>query len=115
MSLAKRHVSEEFMLQPVLENGGVELLVLLVLVAIAILHILLFREYLYQDKIQKERLKAMEKLVNSELFRSKSLTIQVDKLASIKERTQDQLDLIKLELEAIKLNEDPKLGKKNKQ
>lgn len=115
MSLAKRHVSREFMLQPVLENGGVELLVLLVLVAIAILHILLFREYMHQDKIQKERLKAMEKLVNSELFRSKSLTIQVKKLASIKERTQDQLDLIKLEVEAIKLNEDLKLGEKNKQ
>ncbi|MBN3583954.1 hypothetical protein JYB64_16275 [Algoriphagus aestuarii] len=90
------------MVVSVLETGGIGLLVLIVLIAIAFLHYLLFREYVTQEKIQEKRIKDMEKLVTTEINRSKSLTHQVDRLSQIKDKTKDQLDLIKLQVDSIK-------------
>ncbi|WBL42296.1 hypothetical protein PBT90_16290 [Algoriphagus halophytocola] len=77
----------------------------LVLGSIALLHFLLFKEYIRQDKIQTKRLKEMESLVQTEILRSKGLNSQVGKLTEIKEKTQQQLDLIKLQVQSIKADE----------
>lgn len=97
------------MVLSIFENQLLGILVPLVLGSIALLHYLLFREYLRQDKIQSKRLKEMENLVQMEIKRSKGLNSQVGKLAAIKEKTQEQLDLIKLQVHSIKADEkDPK-------
>jgi hypothetical protein len=70
--------------------------------SIALLHYLLFREYIRQDRIQSKRLKEMEGLVQTEIKRSQGLSNQVGQLSQIKEKTQNQLDLIKLQVEAVK-------------
>lgn len=91
------------------ENYLLSILVLLVLGSILLLHFLLFREYIFQERIQSKRLKKMEDLVQTEIQRSKGLNDQDGKLSQIKEKTQDQLDLIKLQVESIDIVE-----KKNK-
>jgi hypothetical protein len=77
-------------------------LTLLVLVSIGLLHFLLFREYVKQEQLQSQRLQDLEKLVTAELFRSKSMDYQNQKLDQIKAKTQEQLDLIKLQVDAMK-------------
>ena len=79
---------------------------LLVLGGIVLLHYLLFREYIHQVKIQGKRLMEMEGLVQNEIRRSKGLSNQVGELSQIKEKTQDQLDLIKLQVKAVKKSEN---------
>ncbi|SMP16143.1 hypothetical protein SAMN06265367_102582 [Algoriphagus winogradskyi] len=44
----------------------------------------------------------MEGLVQNEIKRSQGLSNQVGELSQIKEKTQEQLDLIKLQVEAVK-------------
>lgn len=51
----------------------------------------------------------MEGLMQSEIQRSQSLNNQVGKLAQIKEKTQEKLDLIKLQIKLIDV-----VSKKNK-
>ena len=86
----------------IFENHLLGILVLLVLGSIVLLHYLLVREYIRQDKIQRKRLVEMEGLVQKEIRRSEGLSYQVGELSQIKEKTQDQLDLIKLQVEAVK-------------
>ena len=86
----------------IFENHLLGILVLLVLGSIVLLHYLLVREYIRQDKIQRKRLVEMEGLVQKEIKRSQGLSNQVGELSQIKEKTQDQLDLIKLQVEAVK-------------
>ena len=86
----------------IFENHLLGILVLLVLGSIVLLHYLLVREYIRQDKIQRKRLVEMECLVQKEIRRSQGLSNQVGELSQIKEKTQDQLDLIKLQVEAVK-------------
>ena len=95
------------MVLSIFENNLLGILVLLVLANIALLHFLLFREYMHQDKIQSKRLRHMEGLVQNEIRRSQGLNDQVGTLSQIKESTQEQLDLIKIQVEAI----DKKSGK----
>ncbi|SFT72338.1 hypothetical protein SAMN04489724_1830 [Algoriphagus locisalis] len=90
------------MVLSIFENYLLGILVLLVLGSIGLLHYLLFREYVRQDKIQSKRLREMEGLVKNEIKRSQGLSIQVGELSQIKEKTQEQLDLIKLQVEAVK-------------
>ncbi|MFC5626330.1 hypothetical protein [Algoriphagus winogradskyi] len=90
------------MVLSIFENHLLSLLVLLVLGSIVLLHYLLFREYRRQDKIQNKRLQEMEGLVQNEIKRSQGLSNQVGELSQIKEKTQEQLDLIKLQVEAVK-------------
>ena len=47
----------------------------------------------------------MERLVTIEVNRSKALGYQNDKLDKIKSRTQEQLEVIKLQVEALKSKE----------
>ncbi|WP_425637152.1 hypothetical protein ACPUEN_17145 [Algoriphagus yeomjeoni] len=89
------------MVLSIFENHLLGILVLLVLGSIALLHYLLFREYVRQDKIQSKRLVEMEGLVRNEIKRSQGLSNQIGELSKIKEKTQTQLDLIKLQVKSI--------------
>lgn len=90
------------MVLSIFENYTLGILVLMVMGSIVLLHFLLFREYIRQDKIQTKRLKEMEGLVLTEIKRSQGLSNQVGELAEIKEKTQNQLELIKLQVDAMK-------------
>lgn len=96
------------MVLSIFENHLLGILVLLVLGSIALLHYLLFREYVRQDKIQSKRLVEMEGLVKSEIRRSQGLSNQVGELSKIKEKTQTQLDLIKLQVKSIDIGASSK-------
>lgn len=73
-----------------------------VFVGVLILHFLLFKEYRSQEKLQRIRLADLQKMVESELERSKKFAGNVDFLHVQRESTQDKLDLIKLQIEALK-------------
>jgi len=84
---------------------------LIILLAFAVvlgvigLHFLIFREYQKEDKLHHSRIAGMQQLVELELERSRYFSAQVDFLAKQKDHTQDQLDLIKLQVEAMKKGE----------
>ena len=88
-----------------LETYFLNVLTLLVLVSIILLHFLLFREYAKQEKLQSKRIQELENLVISELFRTRSMNLQNQNLDQIKAETQAQLDLIKLQVNAMKSSE----------
>ncbi|WP_075350228.1 hypothetical protein [Algoriphagus marinus] len=96
------------MLLALLETYFLSGLTLLVLVSIGLLHFLLFREYFKQEKLQSKRLQDLENLVIAELFRSKAMSIQNRSLDQIKAKTQEQLDLIKHQVDAMKSMEKNK-------
>jgi Tfp pilus assembly protein PilN len=97
------------MVLSIFENHLLSILVLLVLGSVGLLHFLLFREYIRQDKIQSKRLVEMEAFLQTEFKRSLVLNNQKDELSQIKEKSQEQLDLIKLQVKSIEIN-----SKKNK-
>ncbi len=91
------------MLGLLVENGFLGLLAILVLGSLILLHYLLFKEYARQEKIQIQRLKDFEKLVNLEINRSQSLSNSVHKLQEMKEKTDEKLEVLKLQVEGIRL------------
>lgn len=98
------------MLLSLLDSYFLSGLTLLVLVSIGLLHFLLFWEYAKQEKLQTKRLQDLENLVRTELLRSKSMNHQNQKLVQINSKTEEQLDLIKLQVEAMKTMESKKLN-----
>ncbi|WP_297336755.1 hypothetical protein [Algoriphagus sp.] len=66
------------------------------------IHYLLFREYIRQEKMQRKRLRDLEKIVQIEIKRSSTLLHTNLSLAELKSKTQEKLDLIKLQLEALR-------------
>ena len=93
------------MIYSILENGGLVILAFAVVVGVLILHFLLFREYQKEDKFHKARIAGLQRLVELELERSRHFSNQIDFLGKQKAQTQDQLDLIKLQVEAMKKGE----------
>lgn len=91
------------MLGLLVENGFLGLLAILVLGSLILLHYLLFKEYARQEKMQIQRLKDFEKLVNLEINRSQSLSNSVHKLQELKEKTDEKLEVLKLQVEGIRL------------
>jgi hypothetical protein len=83
------------------ENGVLGLLALLVIGSLFLLHFLLFREYSRQEKIQIQRLEDFENLVKQEIHRSQSLSRSVDQLQEIKTKTDEKLEVIKLQVEGL--------------
>ena len=81
------------------------LLLFAVMLGVIALHFLIFRQYQKEDKIYRGRIVGLQRLVELELERSRHLSDQVDFLAKQKDRTQEQLDLIKLQVEAMKKGE----------
>ena len=90
------------MLALLVENGVFGILAILVVGSLILLHFLLFKEYTRQEKIQIQRLKDFEKLVNLEIHRSQSLSNSVTKLQEMKEKTDEKLEVIKLLVEGMK-------------
>jgi hypothetical protein len=93
------------MIYSILENGGLVILAFTVVFGVLFLHFLLFREYQKQDKFHQARIADLQRLVALELERSGHFSDQVDFLGKQKELTQDQLELIKLQVEAMKKGE----------
>ena len=83
------------------ENGVLGLLAILVIGSLFLLHFLLFREYSRQEKLQIQRIKDFENLVNQEIHRSQSLSRSVDQLQEIKTNTDEKLEVIKLQVEGL--------------
>jgi hypothetical protein len=83
------------------ENWVLGLLALLVIGSLFLLHFLLFREYSRQEKIQIQRLEDFENLVKQEIHRSQSLSRTVDQLQEIKTKTDEKLEVIKLQVEGL--------------
>ena len=84
------------------ENGFFGFLAILVIGSLLLLHYLLFREYSRQEKIQSQRLKDFENLVKQEIHRSQSLSNSVFQLKEIKTKTDEKLEVIKLQVEGMK-------------
>lgn len=82
-----------------------KLLIFLVLGSILGIHILLFREYVRQEKVQRKRLNDLEKIVQIEIKKSGQLLQGNLSLSELKSKTQEKLDLIKLQLEALNLQQ----------
>lgn len=89
------------MLQFIFSDLTLSILIFSVVISLVSLHYLLFREYSVQEKIQRKRLKDLEKLVLKEVERSENLSSGNKSLNEIKGRTQDQLNIIKLQVEAM--------------
>lgn len=99
------------MLVSSVENGIFGILAILVVGSLILLHYLLFKEYSRQEKIQIQRLKDFENLVNQEIHRSQSLSNSVFQLKEIKEKTDEKLEVIKLQVKSIDLlTPKPPLG-----
>jgi hypothetical protein len=81
------------------------LLALAVVLGVIALHFLIFREYQKEDKSHQLRISDLQRLVETELERSRYFSDQVDFLAKQKGDTQDQLELIRLQVEAMKRGE----------
>ena len=81
------------------------LLALAVVLTVIALYFLIFREYQKGDKLHLSRIADLQRLVELELERSRYFSDQVDFLAKQKDHTQDQLDLIRLQVEAMKIGE----------
>ena len=101
------------MIDSLVENGGLLLLGFAAALGALILHFLLFREYLKQDKFHQARIVHLQNLVEVELARSRQFSDQIDFLGKQKEQTQDQLELIKLQVEAMKKRGEKGLGANN--
>ncbi|MFN3999908.1 hypothetical protein [Algoriphagus sp.] len=84
------------------EYGVLGILAILVVGSLILLHYLLFREYARQEKIQIQRLKDFEKLVNLEINRSQSLSNSFGQLREIKEKTDEKLEVINLQVQGMK-------------
>lgn len=93
------------MLSFIFDHFILTFLTVFVLASILGLHYLLFKEYRREEKIQTRRLQDMEHLVTIEVNRSKALSYQNDKLSEIKSKTQERLEVIKLQVEALKNKE----------
>lgn len=89
------------MLQFIFGDLTLSILIFSVVISLVSLHYLLFREYSFQEKIQRKRLNDLEKLVLKEVERSGNLSAGNKSLNEIKGRTQDQLNIIKLQVEAM--------------
>lgn len=83
------------------DNGILGILAILVVSSLILFHFLLFKEYSRQEKIQIQRLKDFEKLVNLEIYRSNLLSKKVGQLQKIKTKTEEKLEVIKLQIKAI--------------
>ncbi|WP_134204494.1 hypothetical protein [Algoriphagus zhangzhouensis] len=80
---------------------GLFVLATLVILGLVFLHLVLFREFVIQEKIQKQRLRDLEKLEIKEVRRSQIIFSGNEVLEKVKNESQDQLNIIKLQVEAM--------------
>ncbi len=87
------------------EYGGIGILAFLALGSLILLHYLLFREYAFQEKLHQKRLAEMEELVKNEIQKSRSLSQVEFETDQIREKTNEKLEVIKLQVEGMKARE----------
>lgn len=97
---------ERDMLRVIIENGESGLLTLLALGALILMHYFLFREYAVMEKLQEKRLTEMEQLIKKEIHRSQSSSVQALEISQLKEKTDEKIELIKLQVEAMRKREE---------
>jgi len=66
------------------------------------MHVLLFHEHQKLKKSQRKRMSELETLVREETAKSQNISLQTDKINQLKEKTDDQLEVIKLQVKAMK-------------
>jgi biopolymer transport protein ExbB/TolQ len=76
-----------------------------VLLGVLLSHVLFLREIRKSDQLHRIRLNELRQLIEVELEQSSSLKDSQDFFGKQKEETQNQLELIKLQLEALKQGE----------
>ncbi|MHA7131732.1 hypothetical protein [Algoriphagus namhaensis] len=96
------------MLAAISGNPVLSILAILVFLGLLWFHLLLYKEYLRQDRVQKIRLAEMQRLVEMELRRTQDMQSQNDQLENIRTQTDEKLELIKLQLAAMKAKESSK-------
>lgn len=87
------------------ENGVLGILSLLIVSSLILLHFLLFREYARREKVQIQKLKDFENLVNAEIQRSFSLSKKSQLIQENETKTDEMLEIIKLQVEGMKVNQ----------
>jgi hypothetical protein len=93
------------MLETSIDNGIFGILAILLICSLLLLHYLLFREYVHQERIHIRRLKAFENLIVQEIHRSQSLSKSVEQLRETESKTDEKLQLVKLQVEGMKVRE----------
>jgi len=71
---------------------------------LAAFHFLLIREYAKQKRIQKKLLEDLELLVQQEIQRSRNLDQSNTTLKKIKKKTDQRLELIRLQIKSLDKN-----------
>lgn len=87
-----------------LSELALSVLVFLIFFVLVAFHFLLFREYARQERIQKKRLEDLEILVHLEIQRSRDLNRSNTTLKKIKNKTDRQLELIRLQITSLDNN-----------
>lgn len=87
-----------------LSELALSVLVFLIFFVLVAFHFLLFREYARQERIQKKRLEDLEILVQEEIQRSRNLDQSSTILKKIKKKTNQRLELIRLQIKFLDKN-----------
>ena len=93
------------MSKEVLEHGELGIVLLVAFAALMLLHYLLLRKIAVQESDFRKKLVHLEKLVRLELERSRTFSDYPAEISQIEEKTTDKLELIQLQVEAMKKRE----------
>lgn len=89
------------------ENVVLVMLAILVISGLILLHYLLFREYVHQERVHLRRLNDFENLINQEIYRSQLLSKTADQLCEFESKTDEKLELLKLQVKSLDLLTQP--------
>jgi hypothetical protein len=98
------------MLPSTIDESTFGILAILVVGSVLVLHFLLFREYFRQEKINLQKLKELENQVKLEIDRSRTALRKEAELQGLKEKTDEKLEVIKLQvgaMDAVSKKPDP--------
>ena len=93
------------MLASTIDESTLVILAILVVGSVLFLHFLLFREYFRQEKINLQKLKELENQVKLEIHRSRIGHGKGKEIQDLKEKTNEKLEVIKLQVEGLKASE----------
>lgn len=85
--------------------GGIGLFGIIALALLLFFQWLLIREIFAEKKIETERLRKLEVLVQKEISRSQKMLTQVKNLDMLKAETEEKLGLIRILMELMQKNE----------
>lgn len=85
--------------------GGIGLLAIIALALLLFFQWLLIRELFAEKKIETDRLRELEVLVQKEISRSQKMLSQVKNLDMLKAETEEKLGLIRILMELMQKDE----------